>query len=151
MFGFRSSGPTIFGKILDGSIPADFIHQDDRCVAFRDVSPQVTLPCCLVFFKLSFYTVSQHKFSLVFPNPIARNKSIGWGGGERKTFFVKKTASWVLARNCYIWKQSLISEASVGMYSLLPMNLKVCNANEILIFFPQSLLQIHTQLSPQMH
>jgi hypothetical protein len=48
-FGFRSSGPTIFGKILDGSIPADFIHQDDRCVAFRDVSPQVTLPC-LVFF-----------------------------------------------------------------------------------------------------
>jgi len=36
----RSAGPTIFGKILDGSIPADFIHQDDRCVAFRDVSPQ---------------------------------------------------------------------------------------------------------------
>jgi len=36
----RSAGPTIFGKILDGSIPADFIHEDDRCVAFRDVSPQ---------------------------------------------------------------------------------------------------------------
>jgi hypothetical protein len=34
-------GPTIFGKILDGSIPADFIHQDDLCVAFRDVNPQV--------------------------------------------------------------------------------------------------------------
>jgi len=33
-------GPTIFDKILDGSIPADFIHQDDKCVAFKDVNPQ---------------------------------------------------------------------------------------------------------------
>ena len=35
-----TSGPTIFDKILDGSIPAQFIHQDDKCVAFKDVSPQ---------------------------------------------------------------------------------------------------------------
>ncbi|XP_019620903.1 PREDICTED: histidine triad nucleotide-binding protein 1-like [Branchiostoma belcheri] len=32
--------PTIFSKILDGSIPADIIHEDDKCIAFRDVSPQ---------------------------------------------------------------------------------------------------------------
>ncbi|CAH1250769.1 HINT1 [Branchiostoma lanceolatum] len=32
--------PTIFSKILDGSIPADIIHDDDKCIAFRDVSPQ---------------------------------------------------------------------------------------------------------------
>ena len=32
--------PTIFDKILDGSIPTTFIHEDDQCVAFRDVSPQ---------------------------------------------------------------------------------------------------------------
>ena len=31
---------TIFDKILDGSIPAEFLHQDDQCVAFKDVSPQ---------------------------------------------------------------------------------------------------------------
>jgi len=31
---------TIFDKILDGSIPATFIHQDDKCVAFNDVAPQ---------------------------------------------------------------------------------------------------------------
>lgn len=36
----RPAGPTIFSKILDGSIPATFIHQDDLCVAFKDVSPQ---------------------------------------------------------------------------------------------------------------
>ena len=34
--------PTIFDKILDGSIPATFIHQDEQCVAFNDVAPQVT-------------------------------------------------------------------------------------------------------------
>ena len=35
-----SGGGTIFDKILDGSIPAQFLHQDDKCVAFKDVSPQ---------------------------------------------------------------------------------------------------------------
>ena len=34
------TGPTIFDKILDGSIPAKFIHEDDKCVAFNDVAPQ---------------------------------------------------------------------------------------------------------------
>ena len=37
-----SGEPTIFDKILDGSIPATFIHQDEQCVAFNDVAPQVT-------------------------------------------------------------------------------------------------------------
>ena len=36
----QDSQGTIFDKILDGSIPAEFLHQDDRCVAFRDVAPQ---------------------------------------------------------------------------------------------------------------
>ena len=36
-----SEETTIFDKILDGSIPATFIHQDDKCVAFNDVAPQV--------------------------------------------------------------------------------------------------------------
>ncbi|XP_060616767.2 adenosine 5'-monophosphoramidase HINT2 [Anolis sagrei] len=31
---------TIFSRILDGSIPAKFVYQDEKCVAFRDVSPQ---------------------------------------------------------------------------------------------------------------
>ena len=31
---------TIFGKILAGEIPADFVYQDDDVVAFRDVNPQ---------------------------------------------------------------------------------------------------------------
>ena len=34
------SEPTIFKRILDGEIPADVVHEDDRCLAFRDVSPQ---------------------------------------------------------------------------------------------------------------
>ncbi|XP_062984418.1 adenosine 5'-monophosphoramidase HINT2 [Elgaria multicarinata webbii] len=36
----QEPSPTVFSKILDGSIPADIIYQDDKCVAFRDVAPQ---------------------------------------------------------------------------------------------------------------
>ena len=31
---------TIFGKILSGEVPAKRVYQDDRAVAFHDVSPQ---------------------------------------------------------------------------------------------------------------
>ena len=37
----RPEGPTIFDKILEGSIPCKFIHEDEKCVAFMDVAPQV--------------------------------------------------------------------------------------------------------------
>ncbi|XP_063595035.1 uncharacterized HIT-like protein Synpcc7942_1390 isoform X1 [Penaeus indicus] len=32
--------PTIFDKIIDKSIPADIVYEDDKCLAFRDISPQ---------------------------------------------------------------------------------------------------------------
>mmetsp|Transcript_4224 Transcript_4224/g.12133 ORF Transcript_4224/g.12133 Transcript_4224/m.12133 type:complete len:196 (+) Transcript_4224:148-735(+) len=32
--------PTIFDKILSGDIPANKIHDDEFCIAFRDVNPQ---------------------------------------------------------------------------------------------------------------
>ncbi|XP_029438999.1 histidine triad nucleotide-binding protein 2, mitochondrial [Rhinatrema bivittatum] len=35
--------PTIFSKIIDRSIPADIIHEDEKCLAFRDVNPQAPL------------------------------------------------------------------------------------------------------------
>ncbi|RLS35959.1 MAG: histidine triad nucleotide-binding protein [Planctomycetota bacterium] len=31
---------TIFAKIAAGSIPADIVHDDDRCLVFHDVAPQ---------------------------------------------------------------------------------------------------------------
>ncbi len=31
---------TIFKRIIDGEIPAEIIHEDSRCIAFHDVSPQ---------------------------------------------------------------------------------------------------------------
>lgn len=33
-------GDTIFGKILRKEIPAKIIYEDDKCMAFHDVSPQ---------------------------------------------------------------------------------------------------------------
>ncbi|XP_042879434.1 uncharacterized HIT-like protein Synpcc7942_1390 isoform X2 [Penaeus japonicus] len=32
--------PTIFDKIIDKSIPADIVYEDEKCLAFRDISPQ---------------------------------------------------------------------------------------------------------------
>ncbi|MEM7699524.1 MAG: histidine triad nucleotide-binding protein [Verrucomicrobiota bacterium] len=31
---------TLFEKIIAREIPADIIHEDDRCIAFRDIDPQ---------------------------------------------------------------------------------------------------------------
>ncbi len=31
---------TLFEKIYDGEIPADILHKDGLCCAFRDISPQ---------------------------------------------------------------------------------------------------------------
>lgn len=31
---------SIFTKIIQGDIPADFVYQDDLCVCIKDVSPQ---------------------------------------------------------------------------------------------------------------
>ncbi|XP_055382502.1 adenosine 5'-monophosphoramidase HINT1 [Condylostylus longicornis] len=36
-------GDTIFGKILRKEIPCNFIHEDDSCVAFHDISPQAPI------------------------------------------------------------------------------------------------------------
>lgn len=31
---------TVFDKILSGEIKADVVHEDDRCIAIRDINPQ---------------------------------------------------------------------------------------------------------------
>lgn len=37
----QSSGtPTVFDKIISKELSADIIHEDDKCLAFMDVSPQ---------------------------------------------------------------------------------------------------------------
>ncbi|XP_029017720.1 histidine triad nucleotide-binding protein 2, mitochondrial isoform X2 [Betta splendens] len=37
---YGSAAPTIFSKVLDKSIPAEIIYEDEKCLAFRDISPQ---------------------------------------------------------------------------------------------------------------
>jgi len=39
---------TIFEKIRDGEIPADVIHRDEHCFAFRDISPQAPFHVLIV-------------------------------------------------------------------------------------------------------
>lgn len=31
---------TIFGKIISGEIPGEFLYEDDHCVAINDINPQ---------------------------------------------------------------------------------------------------------------
>lgn len=40
-------GSTIFGKIIRKEIPARIVHEDDQCLAFHDVTPQVCMQCYL--------------------------------------------------------------------------------------------------------
>ena len=39
---------TLFEKICDKEIPATIVHEDDLCVAFRDISPQAPLHILVV-------------------------------------------------------------------------------------------------------
>ncbi|KAF6327287.1 family with sequence similarity 221 member B [Rhinolophus ferrumequinum] len=34
------TAPTIFSRILDRSLPADILYEDQQCLVFRDVAPQ---------------------------------------------------------------------------------------------------------------
>ncbi|KAI5712198.1 histidine triad nucleotide-binding protein 1 [Diaphorina citri] len=36
-------GDTIFGRILRKEIPCNFIHEDDKCVAFNDINPEAPI------------------------------------------------------------------------------------------------------------
>ena len=39
---------TIFAKIINKEIPADIIHEDDVCVAFKDIRPQAPVHVLVV-------------------------------------------------------------------------------------------------------
>lgn len=43
---------TLFQKIYDGEIPADIVHRDELCCAFRDISPQAPVHVLIVPRKL---------------------------------------------------------------------------------------------------
>ena len=34
------SDKTLFTRIIDGEIPAEFVHRDEHCVVIRDIKPQ---------------------------------------------------------------------------------------------------------------
>lgn len=42
------SDKTLFEKIRDKEIPAAIVHEDDRCLAFRDISPQAPVHILIV-------------------------------------------------------------------------------------------------------
>lgn len=34
---------TLFQKIMDGEIPGEFVHQDEQCVAIKDIHPKAPI------------------------------------------------------------------------------------------------------------
>ena len=40
--------PTIFEKIIDREVPAEILHEDNACVALRDISPQAPVHLLVV-------------------------------------------------------------------------------------------------------
>lgn len=39
---------TIFGKIISGEIPSDFIYEDEHCIAINDVNPQAPVHALVI-------------------------------------------------------------------------------------------------------
>lgn len=39
---------TLFEKICDKEIPAQIVHEDPRCIAFRDISPQAPVHILII-------------------------------------------------------------------------------------------------------
>lgn len=42
------SGKTLFERICDREIPATIVHEDEHCLAFRDISPQAPVHILVV-------------------------------------------------------------------------------------------------------
>ena len=38
----------LFCQIIKGEIPADIVHQDERCLAFRDINPQAPVHVLII-------------------------------------------------------------------------------------------------------
>jgi histidine triad (HIT) family protein len=39
---------TIFGKIISGEIPSEFLYEDDLCVAINDINPQAPVHALVI-------------------------------------------------------------------------------------------------------
>ena len=39
---------TLFDKIIDRTIPADIVYEDEICLAFRDIHPQAPIHCLII-------------------------------------------------------------------------------------------------------
>lgn len=39
---------TLFSKIINKEIPADIVYEDERCLAFRDISPQAPVHILMI-------------------------------------------------------------------------------------------------------
>ena len=42
------SEPTIFKRIIDGTIPANVVYEDEQCLAFHDVTPQAPVHILII-------------------------------------------------------------------------------------------------------
>jgi len=43
-----SEASCLFCKIINGEIPGDFVHTDDRCVVIRDINPQAPMHSLII-------------------------------------------------------------------------------------------------------
>ncbi|XP_029294990.1 LOW QUALITY PROTEIN: histidine triad nucleotide-binding protein 2, mitochondrial [Cottoperca gobio] len=83
---YGSPAPTIFSKVIDKSIPADIIYEDEKCLAFRDISPQAPVHF-LVIPRVPIPRISEAKDDdtellghlLVVAKNVARQESLNEG------------------------------------------------------------------------
>uniref|UniRef100_A0A2K6E4F3 Histidine triad nucleotide binding protein 2 n=1 Tax=Macaca nemestrina TaxID=9545 RepID=A0A2K6E4F3_MACNE len=81
------AAPTIFSRILDRSLPADILYEDQQCLVFRDVAPQAPVHF-LVIPKKPIPRISQaeeddQQLEVLLPMNEKIAKAEGLGDGYR--------------------------------------------------------------------
>mmetsp|Transcript_79278 Transcript_79278/g.158322 ORF Transcript_79278/g.158322 Transcript_79278/m.158322 type:complete len:160 (-) Transcript_79278:40-519(-) len=80
---------TFFDKIIDGTVPADIVYQDDEALAFRDIAPQAPTHVLVIPKKRSGLTqltkaTPEHKLLLghlmYVASEVARMEGLSTGG-----------------------------------------------------------------------
>ena len=94
-----AGGPTIFDKIIDKSIPADIVHEDELCLAFRDTKPQA--PCTFWSFRryamASIIAEGARRLGALLGHLLLTARAVAAAENLEKGFRTSLTTAWRVA------------------------------------------------------
>ncbi|XP_074852012.1 adenosine 5'-monophosphoramidase HINT2 [Carettochelys insculpta] len=106
--------PTIFSKIIDRSVPAHILHEDDKCLAFRDVAPQAPV-----------------HFLVVPKRPIPRLSRVAAGDVELLGHLLVVASQTAKAEGLVDGYRVVINDGKLGAQSVYHLHLHVLGGRQM--------------------